>query len=119
MTRIGPIGTPAGCRKSSQHSVASWQHREQTWLQVFGALSISTAITVSVFTLIAALAMFNTLMMLVLEKTKDIAILRSMGYTRNDISRIFLWQAGIVLAIGSVSGCFLGALLTYAVLQLP
>ena len=35
--------------------------------------------------------------MIVLEKTKEIAILRSMGYTRQDISRIFLWQAAIVL----------------------
>jgi hypothetical protein len=65
-----------------QHSVASWQDREKTWLQVFRALRVSTAITVSVFTLIAGLAMFNTLAMIVMEKTKDIAILRSMGYTR-------------------------------------
>ena len=102
-----------------QYSVASWQYREKTWLQVFGALRISTGITVSVFTLIAGLAMFNTLAMIVLEKTKDIAILRSMGYTRQDISRIFLWQAGIVLAIGTVTGCLLGAGVTYAVSQVP
>jgi len=102
-----------------KYSVASWQHREQTWLQVFGALRISTAITVSVFTLIAGLAMFNTLLMIVLEKTKDIAILRSMGYTRRDISRIFLWQAGIVLGIGTIAGCVLGALVTFAVSQVP
>jgi len=102
-----------------QHSVASWQYREKTWLQVFTALSVSTVITVSVFTLIAALAMFNTLAMIVMEKTKDIAILRSMGYTREDISRIFLWQAAIVLAIGSVAGCLLGFGVTYAVSQMP
>ena len=102
-----------------QYSVASWQYREKTWLQVFGALRISTGITVSVFTLIAGLAMFNTLAMIVLEKTKDIAILRSMGYTRQDINRIFLWQAGIVLAIGTVAGCLLGAAVTYAVSQVP
>jgi len=102
-----------------QHSVASWQYREKTWLQVFTALSVSTIITVSVFTLIAALAMFNTLAMIVMEKTKDIAILRSMGYTREDISRIFLWQAVIVLAIGTVAGCLLGLGVTYAVSQMP
>jgi lipoprotein-releasing system permease protein len=66
---------------------ASWQEREKTWLEVFRALRISSAITVSVFTLIAGLAMFNTLAMIVMEKTKEIAILRSMGYTRRDISR--------------------------------
>jgi lipoprotein-releasing system permease protein len=82
---------------------------------VFRALRISTAVTVSVFTLIAGLAMFNTLAMIVMEKTKEIAILRSMGYTRKDISRIFLWQAIIVLAIGAVAGCLLGAAITYGV----
>lgn len=102
-----------------RHSAASWQEREKTWLEVFRALRISSGITVSVFTLIAGLAMFNTLAMIVMEKTKEIAILRSMGYTRDDIQRIFLWQAAIVLAIGTVLGCSLGAGVTYAVSQTP
>lgn len=101
------------------HSAASWQEREKTWLEVFRALRISTAITVSVFTLIAGLAMFNTLAMIVMEKTKDIAILRSMGYTRQDIAHIFLWQAAVVLAIGTISGVILGAVVTYAVSRMP
>lgn len=101
------------------HTARPWQYREKTWLEVFRALRLSTAITVSVFTLIAGLAMFNTLAMLVLEKTKEIAILRSMGYTREDISQIFLWQAVIVLTIGTFAGCLLGAGITYAVSNVP
>lgn len=101
------------------HNVTPWQEREKTWLEVFRALRISSAITVTVFTVIAGLAMFNTLAMIVLEKTKDIAILRSMGYERRDITQIFLWQAGIVLAIGSVVGALLGALVTWAVGRMP
>ena len=97
------------------YKAAAWQDREKTWLNVFGALRISSAITVSVFTLIAGLAMFNTLAMIVMEKTKEIAILRSMGYTRGDISRIFLWQAAIVLALGTVGGALFGAAVTFAV----
>src|SRR5258708_29820317 len=98
-----------------KHSAKPWQEREKSWLATFRALRISSAITVSVFTLIAGLAMFNTLAMIVLEKTKDIAILRSMGYTRGDISGIFLWQAAIVLGIGTIAGCLLGAGGTYIV----
>ncbi|MES1166912.1 MAG: ABC transporter permease, partial [Pseudomonadota bacterium] len=56
-----------------------WQESSKSWLQAFQALTIASGITVSVFTLIAGLAMFNTLAMIVLEKTKEIAILRSMG----------------------------------------
>ncbi|MDD3179969.1 MAG: FtsX-like permease family protein [Opitutaceae bacterium] len=102
-----------------QHSATPWQEREKTWLNVFRALRFSSGITVSVFTLIAGLAMFNTLAMIVLEKTKEIAILRSMGYTRRDVSRIFLWQAMIVLMIGTVLGWLLGAAVTYAVSRTP
>jgi lipoprotein-releasing system permease protein len=101
------------------HAARPWQVREKTWLEVFRALRVSSAITVSVFTLIAGLAMFNTLAMIVMEKTKEIAILRSMGYTRKDISQIFLWQAIIVLAIGTVLGCLLGAGITFGVSKMP
>jgi len=101
------------------HKAASWQEREETWLAVFAALRYSTMITVSVFTLIASLAMFNTLAMIVLEKTKDIAILRSMGYERKDITQIFLWQAGIVLAIGAAIGAIVGRAVTWGVGQIP
>ena len=102
-----------------KHSAKPWQEREKTWLEVFRALRISTAITVSVFTLIAGLAMYNTLALIVMEKTKDIAILRSMGYSRDDISRIFIWQAVIVLAFGTVGGALFGAAVTYGVSQVP
>jgi len=101
------------------YSVRPWQEREKDWLAVFRALRISSAITVTVFTVIASLAMFNTLMMIVLEKTKDIAILRSMGYERRDITQIFLWQAGIVLAIGAALGALFGLGVTWAVEQVP
>ena len=102
-----------------RHGSKPWQEREKTWLAVFRALRISTGITVTVFTLIASLAMFNTLAMIVLEKTKDIAILRSMGYERRDITQIFLWQAGIVLTIGAALGALFGAVVTWLVGQVP
>ena len=63
--------------------------------------------------------MFNTLAMIVLEKTKEIAILRSMGYTRRDITRIFLLQGALVLAVGCVLGCALGAGGTWLVENIP
>ncbi|MES2694998.1 MAG: FtsX-like permease family protein [Verrucomicrobiota bacterium] len=102
-----------------RHGAKPWQEREKTWLEVFKALRISTGITVSVFTLIASLAMFNTLAMIVLEKAKDIAILRSMGYERKDITQIFLWQAVIVLVIGAVLGTLFGLAGTWLVEQVP
>jgi lipoprotein-releasing system permease protein len=102
-----------------KHSVRPWQEREKDWLNVFKALRVSSAITVTIFTLIASLAMFNTLAMIVMQKTKDIAILRSMGYERKDITSIFLWQAAIVLAVGAILGALFGVVVTWGVSQVP
>jgi lipoprotein-releasing system permease protein len=101
------------------YSAKPWQIREAVWLEVFRALRVSSGITVTVFTLIASLAMFSTLAMIVLEKTKDIAILRSMGYERTDITEIFLWQASMVLVIGAIIGSAFGALATWGVSLIP
>ncbi len=102
-----------------RYNAQPWQERERSWLSAFSALQVSSAITVLVFTLIAGVAMFNTLAMIVIEKTKDIAILRSMGYERADVTRIFLWQAVIVLTIGAVIGCVFGAAATYGISKMP
>lgn len=102
-----------------RHSAKSWQEREESWLEAFKALQISAALTVSTIILISGLGMFNTLAMIVIEKTKEIAILRSMGYTRSDITRIFLWLGAIVLVIGTIGGWALGYGLTFGVSKYP
>lgn len=102
-----------------RHGAQGWQEREKTWLEVFRALRVSSALTVSTIILISGLGMFNTLAMIVMEKTKEIAILRSMGYTRRDISHIFIWQGTIVLLIGTVLGWAFGAGVTFGVSKLP
>jgi lipoprotein-releasing system permease protein len=101
------------------YSAKPWQYSARVWLEVFRALRVSSGITVTVFTIIASLAMFNTLAMIVLEKTKDIAILRSMGYERRDVTQIFLWQAAMVLVLGAVLGSIFGAAATWGVSQIP
>src|SRR6266853_1916927 len=69
-----------------QHGAQSWQEREEGNLQIFSTLRISAAITVSLIILIAGFGIFNVLTMSVLSKVREIAILRSMGYRRIDIS---------------------------------
>lgn len=102
-----------------RHGAQSWQEREKSWLEVFRALRVSAALTVSTIILISGLGMFNTLVMIVVEKTKEIAILRSMGYTQRDISHIFLWLGTIVLVIGTLCGWIMGGAVTYAVSKIP
>jgi lipoprotein-releasing system permease protein len=102
-----------------QHEAQSWQDREQSTLHLFLTLRLSAAITVSLVILLAGFGIFNVLTMTVLSKIKEIAILRSMGYRRRDISAIFLWQGGLVAAVGSIIGCIAGALMTWGISRIP
>ena len=102
-----------------QHRARSWQERAQGNLQIFRAVRISAAITVSAIITLAGFGIFNVLTLMILDKMREIAILRSMGYQRRDISAIFLWQGLVVAAMGSILGCGLGALLTYTVSKIP
>lgn len=103
----------------ANHFTAPWQHREKSWLQLFKTLKVSAAITVSTIIIVSGLGMFSTLFMIVMDKTREIAILRSMGYTRSDISSIFLWQGAIVLVCGTILGCGMGALVTFGISSVP
>ena len=101
------------------HRARSWQEREQGLLQVFSTLRISAGITVSLIILLAGALIFNTLTMTVLDKVREIAILRSMGYRRWDITIMFLFQGFIVATLGSLLGAAAGAVLTYGISQIP
>jgi lipoprotein-releasing system permease protein len=101
------------------HDTLNWQDREEANLQLFTTLRISAAVTVSLIILLAGFGIFNVLTMSVLAKVKEIAILRSMGYRKIDISAIFLWQGALIAALGSSLGCICGALLTWGVSRIP
>ncbi len=102
-----------------QHDAESWQQREEGNLQLFTTLQMSAAITVSLIILLAGFGIFNVLTMTVLSKLKEIAILRSMGYRRGDITAIFLWQGALIGVLGSLVGCVIGALMTWGVSHIP
>ncbi len=115
-------GAPALARQFENlfhHTADSWQQREASNLQIFITLRVSAAVTVSLIILLAGFGIFNVLTMTVLSKVKEIAILRSMGFRRGDISAIFLWQGALIAALGSIIGCMAGALLTFGISQIP
>jgi lipoprotein-releasing system permease protein len=102
-----------------QHEARSWQEREQSNLQLLLTLRVSTGITVSLIILLAGFGIFNVLTMTVLSKVREIAILRSIGYSRRDISAIFLWQGALIAGLGSLIGCIIGGLSVIGVSRIP
>ena len=85
------------------------------WMQMnrnfFSALKLEKKAMFVILTLIIMVAAFNiasTLIMMVMGKTKDIAILKAMGATERSIWKIFVFKGTVIGAIGTVTGVILG-----------
>jgi len=87
----------------------------QDWIQMnqslFSALWLektAIAITIGLIVMVAALNIVATLILMVMEKHKDIAILVSMGASRGAVARIFMFQGTVIGAAGTLAGAVLG-----------
>ncbi len=81
------------------------------WPNLFSALRLEKTVYFLVLLLMILIGAFNivsTLIMVVMEKRKDIAILQSMGATRRSIRKIFLLKGCVIGTVGTVLGVFLG-----------
>ena len=92
----------------------------QDWMQMnknfFSALKLEKVVMFIILVLIILVAAFNiisTLIMMVMEKSKDIAILKSMGATARSIMKIFMMEGLIIGSIGTLFGLAGGAILCF------
>jgi lipoprotein-releasing system permease protein len=86
-----------------------------TWMeqyhQILDALSMErmvTAVTIGLIEIVAALNILITLVMMVMEKNREIAVLMSMGATRRQIRKIFVLQGALIGVVGTAIGLALG-----------
>ena len=92
----------------------------RTWMEMqaplFSALRLEKIATVIIEALIILVASFNiasTLIMTVMEKTKDIGTLRTLGTSRGNIMKIFMLQGSVIGVTGTMLGTVLGLLLCW------
>lgn len=88
------------------------------WMQMnqnlFTALKLEKTVMFIILTLIVLVAAFNiasTLIMMVMEKTRDIAILKAMGATDKSIKKIFVFKGMVIGIVGTILGVILGFVL--------
>jgi len=80
----------------------------------------SSSNMIQAFVILAvALGIASVLVVSVVQKKKEIGILRAMGASRRQVNRVFLWQGAMVGVAGSVVGTMLGMLLLFVFRQLP
>ena len=95
--------------------VLGFPYTTRDWTEVnsniFAALKLEKVVYFIVLLLIVLVAAFNiiaTLIMVVMEKRKDIAVLKSMGATGNALSRVFIYKGLIIGVVGTLMGTLLG-----------
>ncbi|MBU4013377.1 MAG: lipoprotein-releasing ABC transporter permease subunit [Proteobacteria bacterium] len=108
-----------------------FQYWARDWMQMnqnlFSALKLEKTVMFIILALIVLVAAFNiasTLIMMVMEKTKDIAILKAMGATDKSIRKIFVFKGIVIGSIGTILGVSLGFILCtvlkyYQFIELP
>lgn len=88
--------------------IIDWQHSDS---QIFQAVQVEKNVMFIILTLIIIIAAFNvisSLIMLVKDKTRDIAILRTMGASKSNILKIFFLTGSSIGLSGTILGIFLG-----------
>lgn len=78
------------------------------WLE-----KIAISLTIGLIVVVAALNIVASLILLVMEKTRDIAILRTMGAPSAMVRRIFMLQGLTIGLIGTTGGAVLGLMVCY------
>lgn len=91
--------------------VSSWQDLFGSFLSALKLEKLGLFIVLGIIVLVAAFNIATTLIMVVMEKHKDIAILRSMGATSRSILHIFVLQGLIIGTLGTLLGTLLGVTL--------
>ena len=88
--------------------VADWRQRNETFFTVLEVERNVMFIILSLIVLVAALNIISGLMMLVKDKGRDVAILRTMGATRGAVMRVFLITGASIGVVGTLAGLALG-----------
>lgn len=103
---------------------ANWKEMNKPLLSAFKLEKILMFLAIGLIVLVASFNIITTLVLMVMEKNRDIAILKTMGASQASLRRIFVYQGFAVGLVGTALGTFLGTgtcyiLETYRLIQLP
>lgn len=90
-----------------------WSDMNQSLYSALWLEKIAMSLGIGLIVMVAALNIVASLVLLVMEKTRDIAILKTMGASSRSVMLIFLMQGMIIGVVGTVVGATSGALISY------
>ena len=100
-------------RHGSTYQVQDFAQMNQSLFSALQLEKMAVSITIGLIVMVAALNIVASLVLMVMEKSRDIAILKTMGATRRSISIVFMLQGTLIGLAGTLAGLALGLGLSF------
>jgi lipoprotein-releasing system permease protein len=113
LERVDEVGAQLEAIAGSAFAATNWRDQNAHIFRALEVEKLVTAITIGLIMLVAALNILTSLVMMVMEKRKGVAILKSLGASRGQIRRIFVLQGMVIGATGTVGGLVLGHVIAW------
>jgi lipoprotein-releasing system permease protein len=111
--RVGEILRPLAGKLSGRALIGDWRSQNSSLFQALQVERVTMFIILSIIILVAVFNILSSLIMLVRAKTRDIAILRTMGASRRALLKVFMTVGVTIGVLGIAAGLILGALFLY------
>ncbi len=92
------------------YEIFSWDELAGDFLAISKMKTKNTSMLVMIMLFIASMGIINTMLMAVLERTREIGMMMAMGMKKSEIKKVFLFEGGFIGVMGSLLGCILGGL---------
>ena len=112
--KAGEIGDQLQKAAGPGFMTTNWMEQNKALFRALKMERLVTFITIGLIVFVAALNILISLIMMVMEKTRDIAVLMSMGTRKSQIRRVFIAQGVLIGVVGTVIGLVLGYGLSFA-----
>ena len=111
--RVGPILQPLKDKVRGYAQVSDWRQMNSQLFEALAVERVAMFVVLCIIILVAAFNIASSLIMLVRAKTRDIAILRTMGASRGAMMRIFVTVGATIGVLGIAAGLVLGAVFLF------
>jgi putative ABC transport system permease protein len=93
--------------------VVTWKDLAGMFLTISKMKTRNSGMIILIMLLIASMGIINTMLMSVLERTREIGMFSAMGMKKSEIMMLFIFEGGFIGAIGALLGCILGGLASW------
>ncbi|MBS46816.1 MULTISPECIES: lipoprotein-releasing ABC transporter permease subunit [Sphingobium] len=106
--RVGQILEPLAAKVAGRAVITDWRQMNASLFEALAVERVAMFVVLSIIVLVAVFNILSSLIMLVRAKTRDIAILRTMGASRAGLVKIFMTVGVTIGTLGMVAGMILG-----------